>query len=87
MWQRGRPAQGQGQYSLDTPLAPFPSLNVGGTLDITWTRLLIRRLLKLGGTLGAAMAVFTSNPITVTLQAQQPPAEPISRCTVVPFKS
>ena len=35
IWQQGHPGAGAGAVSLDTPLAPFPSLNVGGTLDIT----------------------------------------------------
>ena len=35
LWQQTHPGAGAGTVPPDTPLAPFPSLNVGGTLDIT----------------------------------------------------
>jgi tyrosinase len=34
IWQQSHPGAGVGTVPLDTPLSPFPSLNVGGTLDI-----------------------------------------------------
>jgi hypothetical protein len=35
LWQQANPGAGVGSVSLDYPLGPFPTLNVGQTLSIT----------------------------------------------------
>ena len=47
LWQQAHPGAGVGAVPLDTPLGPFPTLNVGQTLDIA--------------TLGYQYAAFSSS--------------------------